>query len=141
MACFSRKFCALALITFLFFAEAGAFVQNKADAEQILNPNRIMHISYANSAGIEASRNKLKSAEYNFKLFESEYTQFLPLVLDTRMKRKSGNETVDNLIQALRSLSNTEVDFYKVANDYFDNVRDLQYLCGVYFEELGIDVQ
>jgi len=101
MACFSRKFFASTLVPFVFFAEACAFVQNKADAEQILNPNTIMHTSYANSAGIEASRNKLNSAKYNFKLFESEYTQFLPLVLDTRLKRKSGGETTGEIVAGM----------------------------------------
>jgi len=52
----------------------------------------------------------------------------------------TGDESVDNLIHVFRSLMDTEEDFYELLNDYFDNIRDLDYLCGVYFEKLGIKV-
>ncbi len=77
------------------------FGQDRVNSVKILNPNSIIQISYANSAGIEASRNKLKSAEYNFKLFESEYTQFIPLLLDTRIKRKAGNQTSGEIVAGM----------------------------------------
>jgi len=50
-----------------------------------------------------------------------------------------GEEAVDNLIQAFRSLLETHVRCYRVGNDYLDNIRDLDFLCGVYFGKLGME--
>ena len=66
--------------------------RNKLTLE-ILNRDTIIKIAFKNSPSIAAARYRLKSAEYNFKLFESEFTQFTPLILDSRVRRKSGDET------------------------------------------------
>ena len=52
-----------------------------------------------------------------------------------------GEESIDNLIQAFRALLETEAECYEVGNGYFDNIRDLDYLCGVYFQKLDIDIE
>ena len=51
-----------------------------------------------------------------------------------------GTETVDNYIQAFRSLINTMEENLNYENEYLDTVRDFDYIRGVYFEFLGIDV-
>ena len=56
-------------------------------------------------------------------------------------KYLAGEESVDILLQAFRSLISTEHGLFRLENDYFDNIRDLDYLCGVYFEKLGITIE
>ncbi len=53
----------------------------------------------------------------------------------------NGEESIDNLIPTFRSLLNTERQCYMVGNHYFDNIRDLDYLCAVYFQKLGIETK
>lgn len=50
-----------------------------------------------------------------------------------------GTETVDNYIQAFRSLINTMEESLYHENKYMDAIRDFDYICGVYFQFLGID--
>ncbi len=52
----------------------------------------------------------------------------------------AGTESADNLLQAFRSMVNTEKSWYEQENNYFDTIRDLDYVCGVYFEYLNIDL-
>lgn len=52
-----------------------------------LNPERIMRLTMDHSARIEAAKYNLKSAEYNFKLFESRYTKFSPIVMESELSR------------------------------------------------------
>ena len=52
---------------------------------------------------------------------------------------KKGKETVDNYIQAFRSLKNTMEESLHHENKYMDAIRDFDYICGVYFQFLGID--
>ncbi len=49
-------------------------------------------------------------------------------------------EPIDNMIMAFRELVDTEDNYFETAEDYFENIRDLDYLCGIYFEELGIKI-
>ena len=71
--------------------------QTQGDSVIVLNRDSIIHMAFENSPSIAAAWHRLKSAEYNFKLFESEYTQFTPLVLDSRLRRKSGDESSGEL--------------------------------------------
>jgi len=57
--------------------------------------------------------------------------------MDNFMK---GTETVDNYIQALRSLIATMEESLHHENKYLDAIRDFDYICGVYFQFLGIDI-
>ena len=52
-----------------------------------------------------------------------------------------GEESIDNLIQVFRSLLDTEKQCYEVGNRYLDNIRDLDYLCAVYFRKLDIGMK
>jgi len=58
----------------------------------ILNPERIMRLTMDHSARIEAAKYNLKSAEYNFKLFESRYTKFSPFVMRSELSRDEDHE-------------------------------------------------
>ena len=71
--------------------------QTAEDPATVLNRDSIIHIAFENSPSIAAAWHRLKSAEYNFELFESEYTQFTPLILDSRLRRESGDETSGEL--------------------------------------------
>ncbi len=53
----------------------------------MLNPDTIIRIAYERNPRIAAARHKLRSSEYNYKLFESEYSQFIPLIMDSRVQR------------------------------------------------------
>ena len=52
---------------------------------------------------------------------------------------KNGKETVDNYIQAFRSLIKTMEETLYHENKYLDAIRDFDYICGVYFKLLGIE--
>jgi hypothetical protein len=45
----------------------------------------------------------------------------------------SGKESADNFIQAFRSLVSTEETRFNLENNYFDTIRDFDYVCGTYF--------
>ena len=50
-----------------------------------------------------------------------------------------GSETVDNYLQVFRSLVNTNEESLRYENRYLDTLRDFNYICGEYFEFLGIE--
>jgi hypothetical protein len=57
------------------------------------------------------------------------------------MKKESylaGDESVDNFIQAFRSLVSTEETHYKLENNYLDLIRDFNYITGAYFEYIEL---
>jgi len=68
---------------------ASASEQASADTIHVLNPDTIIRLAYERNPRIAAARHKLRSAEYNYKLFESEYSQFIPLIMDSRVRRAS----------------------------------------------------
>ncbi len=53
-------------------------------------------------------------------------------------KLKGGTETVDNYIQAFRSLTDTMEESLDHENGYLDTIRDFDFICGEYFKFLGI---
>ena len=68
---------------------SSASEQASADTAAVLNPDTIIQIAYERNPSIAAARHKLRSSEYNYKLFESEYSQFIPLIIDSRVQRSS----------------------------------------------------
>jgi hypothetical protein len=50
----------------------------------------------------------------------------------------AGEESVDNFIQAFRTLVATKQSYYKLENNYFDLIRDLDYVCGDYFTVINL---
>lgn len=53
----------------------------------------------------------------------------------------SEQESVDNLIQAFRSLVSTHETLFQLENNYLDLIRDLDYVCGQYFTVINLDSQ
>ena len=51
-----------------------------------------MRLVMDNSSRIEAAKHTLESAQYNFKLFESEFTQFSPLIMNSEFLGNKNNE-------------------------------------------------
>ncbi len=60
-----------------------SIVRIQANDDLILYPESIMHLTMENSPRIQAAKYQLESARYNFKLFESEYTQFTPFQMNS----------------------------------------------------------
>ena len=50
----------------------------------------------------------------------------------------AGEESEDNFIQAFRTLVSTKQSYYKLENNYFDLIRDLDYVCGEYFTVINL---
>lgn len=74
--------------------DARAILQIIHPVEEIstLNPENIMRLTLEHSTQIQAAKHKLESAEYNFKLFNSEFTQFTPLNLNSKLSTEGYNE-------------------------------------------------
>jgi len=51
----------------------------------------------------------------------------------------SGSESIDNYLQVFRALVDTRVESLQYENRYLDTLRDFNYICGEYFQFLGID--
>ena len=105
-------------------------VQARIEDRELETATRI----YQEKGEAENRRSQLESLYESLQSRKSIYT----------IKRTSylkGEESIDNLLQAFRSLLETEAECYEVGNDYFGNVRDLDYRCAVYFQKLGIEVE
>ena len=50
-----------------------------------------------------------------------------------------GTESVDNYLQVFRALVNTREESLRYENRYLDTLRDFNYICGEYFQFLGIE--
>jgi len=50
-----------------------------------------------------------------------------------------GTESVDNFLQVFRALVATREESLNYENRYLDTLRDFNYICGEYFQFLGID--
>ena len=85
------SFCLVILSALIF---NNTFGQNSEGDSFLLDPNSVMRLTMDNSAGIKAAAHKLESAKYNFKLFESEYTQFTPLKVNTEAYGNNNDEYV-----------------------------------------------
>ncbi len=85
-----RYFIILSVI--LFFLTINSNAQFKLDSSLTLSTENIIKITFENSNRIKSAFYNLESAKYNFKLFESEYTQFNPLIMDSRVNSNSDNQ-------------------------------------------------
>lgn len=52
-----------------------------------ITADTVIELAFARNPGIRAARYQLESAQHNFDLFESELSQFTPLVLDSKLLR------------------------------------------------------
>lgn len=54
-----------------------------------ITADTVIELAFAGNPGIRAARYRLESAQHNFDLFESELSQFTPLVLDSKVLTES----------------------------------------------------
>ncbi len=66
-----------------------SFSQISIEADLMLYPENIIRLTYDNNDRIKSAYYKLESAKNNFKLFESEYTQFNPLIVAPKFNANS----------------------------------------------------
>ena len=69
----------------LLIVNTAVLSQIQVDTNLIFYPENIITITFNNNDRIKAAYYELEAAKYNFKLFESEYTQFNPLIVAPRM--------------------------------------------------------
>ena len=72
---FSPLFCVYMLLLFVY---TSIYCQTEENYRFSLYTESIMRLTMDNSSRIKAAKHKLESAQFNFKLFESEFTQFTP---------------------------------------------------------------
>jgi outer membrane protein TolC len=60
--------------------------------KHVLTADTVIELAFARNPGIKAARYQLESAQHNFDLFESELSQFTPLVLDSKVARETDAE-------------------------------------------------
>jgi len=103
---FEISVCLSIFIPMLLGRSPSALGQAVADTARVLNPDTIIKITYRCNPRIAAARHKLKSAQYNYKLFESEYSQFIPLIISSRVQQEtsdgSGRNTSGRLTVGLQ---------------------------------------
>ena len=79
-------------ISLCLFTARAVLSQVSIDSSLLLYPENIIEITFENNDRIKASYYQLESAKNNFKLFESEYTQFNPLILSPSFTANSDKE-------------------------------------------------
>jgi len=86
----------IALFASCLFIARVSLSQINIEKDLMLYPNNIITLTYNNNDRIKSAYYKLESAKNNFKLFESEYTQFNPLIVAPKFKGNSeGNYSSD----------------------------------------------
>jgi hypothetical protein len=87
------------LFLFLFVSafSVHVFGQIKIEKSQMLYPENIIKLTFDNSDRIKSAFYNLEAAKYNFKLFESEYTQFNPLIINSDLHTNSDRENSGEL--------------------------------------------
>jgi len=76
--------------------------QISIDSTLLLYPENIIRITFNNNNRIKSAYYELESAKYNFKLFESEYTQFNPLVVSPRVSGNSDGVYVSDMVAGMQ---------------------------------------
>ncbi len=80
----------------------GLYSQVNNDTTSMLYPDNIIKITFNNNDRIKSAYYQLESAKYNFKLFESEYTQFNPLIVAPRINMNSGGEYATEMVAGMQ---------------------------------------
>ena len=80
------------LFVILLFILAAVNTSSAQTPAHILTAETVIELAFARNPGIRAARYRLESAQHNYDLFESELSQFTPLVLDTKLARDTDAE-------------------------------------------------
>jgi len=113
----------LGFITTLFYFTSNG--QITIDSTLLLYPENILKMTFNNNDRIKAAYYNLESAKYNFNLFESEYTQFNPLIVEPTINANSSGEYSSDISAGMKkeffngSSISTAVGIY---NDWGHNV-------------------
>ncbi|MBT5829550.1 MAG: hypothetical protein HOH77_05075, partial [Candidatus Latescibacteria bacterium] len=84
-----KGICCLALLLCILASGGTSKAQTP---KQVITADKVIELAFARNPGIRAARYRLESAQHNFDLFESELSQFTPLVVDTKLERESNAE-------------------------------------------------
>lgn len=87
--------------TFLLIARV-SFSQISIEADLMLNPANIIRLTYNQNDRIKAAYYELESAKSNFKLFESEYTQFNPLIVAPKFSANSDGDYASDMTAGMK---------------------------------------
>ena len=87
--------------TLILFAISG-YAQYKLDSTLMLSPKNIIKITFENSDRIKSAYFHLESAKSNFKLFESNYTQFNPLIVGSGVSGNSDHRNYSDFSTGMR---------------------------------------
>ncbi len=79
-----------------------SFAQTKIDSAITLSPENIIKITFENSNRIKSAYFHLESAQYNFKLFESDYTQFNPVIVGSGVSANSDHRNYSDFSTGMR---------------------------------------
>jgi hypothetical protein len=90
------------LLSIVIFITVNSFAQFKLDTSVILSPGSIIKITFEHSDRIKSAYYKLESAKYNFKLFESDYTQFNPVIVNSGIRSNSEHQNYSNVSAGMR---------------------------------------
>ena len=80
----------------------GLFSQVNYDTTSMLYPDNIIKITFNNNDRIKSAYYQLESAKFNFKLFESEYTQFNPLIVAPKTYMNSNGEYSTDIVAGMQ---------------------------------------
>ena len=78
------------------------FTQSSIDTTTLLYPENIIKITFNNNNRIKSAYYELEAAKYNFKLFESEYTQFNPLIVAPKMHMNSNGQYTTDVVAGMQ---------------------------------------
>jgi len=90
-------FCALIIVIYL-----PIHGQIGIDSTTLLYPENILKITFNNNDRIKSAYYHLESAKYNFKLFESEFTQFNPLIVAPKINANSDREYSSDITAGMK---------------------------------------
>jgi len=82
----------LITIFFFFIIISSIRAQIDIDSTLLLHTDNILKITFNNNDKIKSAYYYLEAAKYNFKLFESEFTQFNPLIVSPKVNANSDRE-------------------------------------------------
>lgn len=86
----------------LLLSTFSVFAQVEIDSVQLFYPENIIQITFNNNNRIKSAYYELEAAKYNFKLFESEYTQFNPLVVAPRVNLNSEGDYSTDVVAGMQ---------------------------------------
>jgi outer membrane protein TolC len=124
-----------------FDVEVLKYSRRKAEADILTTEARIRELELDLAAEIRELKGEAESKRLQLQSLHASRASRQEVYAFKQRQYLAGEEKVDNLLQSFRSLVETEERYYRAGNDYFDNIRDLDDLCGLYFEKLGMVVE